>query len=393
MKSSSLFNPRAGRITLSLLAVVALLMAMIVPAFVAVGPQRAIAQGGSTSDTGTISVFKTLVTDIGEQDTPQNRDTSLDGFEIDFLVFAGETNTGTPVDTITVTLGQNDKDAGNVGDGSQGRKTSIELEPGTFTVCEVPVATNPETGETVPLDAEPRPEAGNGGSTGGAQLQTFENCVQVVVTTGNAEVKFLDEVMDEEPSPSPSPSPSPEASPSPSPEASPSPSPEASPSPIPDGQTPDNGQEGDKDTDTGGGKTPDTQTDTGGGKDTGGGDVQDDTQTDTGGGDVQDDTQTDTGGGDVQDDTQTDSGGGDVQDDTQTDSGGGDVQDDTQTDTGGGDVQDDSQDDTQDETPADMPDTGAGGMAGGTSLPLASLGYLGTLLTLVGGTLMVRRKR
>ncbi len=190
--------PRSGRITPKLLTVVALLMALIMPAFLAVGPQRAVAQDGNPSETGTISVFKTLVDDIGQQDTPMGRDTSLAGFEIDFLVFAGETNTGTPVDTITVTLGENANGEGNVGNGSEGRATSIELEVGTFTVCEVEVARGPN-GEEVLLDAEPRPEAGNGGSTGGQQEQTFENCITVEITAGNAELQFLDEQVEELP--------------------------------------------------------------------------------------------------------------------------------------------------------------------------------------------------
>ena len=198
MRANPLSIPGSVRITPRLLTVVALVMALIMPAFLAAGTQRARAQ----EVTGTISVFKTLVTDIGQQDTPQNRDTSLAGFEIDFLVFAGETDTGTPVDTITVTLGENANDGGNVGNGSQGRATSIELEVGTYTVCEVEVARGPN-GEEVLLDAEPRPEAGNGGSTGGQQEQTFENCITVETTGGNAELKFLDEQVEEVPTEKP----------------------------------------------------------------------------------------------------------------------------------------------------------------------------------------------
>ena len=198
MRANPLSIPGSVRITPRLLTVVALVMALIMPAFLAAGTQRARAQ----EVTGTISVFKTLVTDIGQQDTPQNRDTSLAGFEIDFLVFAGETNTGEPVDTITVTLGENANDGGNVGNGSQGRATSIELEVGTYTVCEVEVARGPN-GEEVLLDAEPRPEAGNGGSTGGQQEQTFENCITVETTGGNAELKFLDEQVEEVPTEKP----------------------------------------------------------------------------------------------------------------------------------------------------------------------------------------------
>lgn len=243
MRANPLFTPRSGRITLSLLAVVALLMALIMPAFIVGGTQRALAQDGNPSETGTISVFKTLVDEIGQQDTPMRRDTSLAGFEIDFLVFAGETNTGTPVDTITVTLGENANGEGNIGDGSEGRATSIELPVGTFTVCEVEVARGPN-GEEVLLDAEPRPEASNGGSTGGQQEQTFENCITVEITAGNAELQFLDEQVEEEPTEIPD-----NQQEEPNGEE-----PEASP--MPDGKSPDN-QQDDKDTDT------DTDTGTG----------------------------------------------------------------------------------------------------------------------------------
>ncbi len=141
------------------------------------------------SQTGRVAVFKFLCESIGQQDTCNGRDTSLAGFMIEFQIFDDD---GMLVDTITVTLGENANGEGNTGGGSQGRIVSDPLPIGTYTVCEVPFAFNDE-GDRVPLDAEPRPEAGNGGSTGGQQEQTGENCITVTITAGTAELKFLDE--------------------------------------------------------------------------------------------------------------------------------------------------------------------------------------------------------
>ena len=172
-----------------------LLASVLALALFAAVPALAQGQDGGPSDDGEIAVFKTLCDDIGQQDTCMGRDTSLDGFEIDFLVFEGEDNTGPLVQTITVTLGENENGGGNLGNGSMGRAVGEPLPAGdTFTVCEVEEARNPETGEVVLLDAEPRPEAGNGGSTGGQQTQFGENCITVELTDGTAELKFLDEV-------------------------------------------------------------------------------------------------------------------------------------------------------------------------------------------------------
>jgi uncharacterized repeat protein (TIGR01451 family) len=148
------------------------------------------------ADTGNIAVFKMLCDSIGQQDTCNGRDTSLDGYTIDFQVFAGaDTNTGTPIETITVTLSENAEGQGNTGNGSQGRSVSGDLLIGTYTVCEVEVATSPDGQTTVPLDAEPRPDE----STGGANQQEFGgNCITVTITAGTAELKFLDLRADEE---------------------------------------------------------------------------------------------------------------------------------------------------------------------------------------------------
>ncbi len=123
----------------------------------------------------------------------------------------------------------------------------------------------------------------------------------------------------------------------------------------------------------------DDQQDTGAGKDTGAGDdqqVPDNQQ--TGGG-------KDTGAGDdQQDDTQDDGtgAGDDQQDDTQDD-----VQD---TGTGAGDdQQDDTQDDQQGEMPEELPETGAGGLAGG--LPLGSAAAGASLLAASGYAVLRRR--
>ncbi len=154
----------------------------------------AVADGtdGNPSETGNIAVFKFLCEDIGQQDTCNGRDTSLAGFTIDFQIFAGEGTEGDLVETVTVTLGENAGGGGNTGGGSQGRIVSGDLPVGTFTVCEVEVAIGPN-GEEVPLEAFPRPTAGEGGSTGGTnQEQLGENCIVVDLTPGTAELKFLD---------------------------------------------------------------------------------------------------------------------------------------------------------------------------------------------------------
>jgi hypothetical protein len=153
------------------------------------------AGGEAGGETGQIAVFKTMCESIGEQDVCNGRDTSLDGWMVDFDIYAGDAPEGDPMDTVTVTLGLNANGEGNLGDGSQGRILSGDLEVGAYTVCEIPVAYDGD-GNEVNLDAVPRPEAGNGGSTGGGQDQIAgTDCVVVEVTaSGTAEVKFLDAV-------------------------------------------------------------------------------------------------------------------------------------------------------------------------------------------------------
>ena len=67
------------------------------------------------------------------------------------------------------------------------------LPVGAYTVCEVEIAYMAGQPD-VPLDAVPRPESGNGGSTGGGQTVTSAECIMVDLTAGTAELKFLDTV-------------------------------------------------------------------------------------------------------------------------------------------------------------------------------------------------------
>ncbi len=142
--------------------------------------------------TGNIAIFKTMCDSIGKQDTCNGRDTSLEGYSVDFTVQDDEDQV---VQTITVTLGDNAGGGGNTGGGSQGRAEGAALPVGTYLVCEAPHP-NPfaykEGEDNVPLDATPRPEPGNGGSSGGAQLEQ-DNCILVTITTGTSELKFLDQ--------------------------------------------------------------------------------------------------------------------------------------------------------------------------------------------------------
>ena len=151
--------------------------------------------------TGEIAIFKTLCDSIGDQNTCNGRDTSLSGFMVDFRIYAGDDNVG-DFQTATVTLSENAEGEGNVGAGSQGRIVTEGLTPGTYTVCEIPVAYQLDAGVRInetDLDATPRPEAGNGGSTGGGQtVLAGTDCIVVQVTSGRAEVKFLDLVAEEQ---------------------------------------------------------------------------------------------------------------------------------------------------------------------------------------------------
>jgi hypothetical protein len=144
--------------------------------------------------TGSIAVFKTMCQDFGQQDTCNGRDTSLNGYHIDYTVEEWDEGAGDLVETIVVTLGDNAGGGGNLGGGSQGRNVGGDLPVGDYLVCEIEVAYLDD--DEVPLDALPRPEAGNGGSTGGSQEEIDGNCIIVELTAGTAELKFLDQALD-----------------------------------------------------------------------------------------------------------------------------------------------------------------------------------------------------
>ena len=133
------------------------------------------------------------------------------------------------------------------------------------------------------------------------------------------------------------------------------------------------------------------------GKDTGAGDDQQDEDKDAGAGDEQqtpdnqqDDTpDTGTGAGDDQQDEDEDTGAGDEQEvpDNQ--------QEGEKPDTGAGETpdnqQDDVQDDQQGEMPDELPDTGAGGLAAGATIPVGNAAA--GLAMLVGAGFAVLRRR
>ena len=155
---------------------------------------------GQTSN-GNIAIFKTMCDSIGKQDVCNGRDTSLEGYSIDYTVqpWVGG-SAGATVQTITVILGENAGGGGNTGGGSQGRSEGAALPTGTYLVCEAPHP-NPfayKDGEdNVLLSALPRPEPGNGGSTGGAQIEQ-DNCILVTITSGTSELKWLDQQLEPE---------------------------------------------------------------------------------------------------------------------------------------------------------------------------------------------------
>jgi len=175
---------RSSALALAMLASFALLASLVIGA-----------QAVRATDTGTIAIFKTMCESFGKQDTCNGRDTSLEGWHIDYTVQPSDGNEGwlDSVQTITVTLGENAGGGGNTGGGSQGRSEGSPVATDTYLVCEVPEAYN-DDGDTVLLDPLPRPEAGNGGSSGGPQSQSGENCIIVGVTSaGTSELKFLDQ--------------------------------------------------------------------------------------------------------------------------------------------------------------------------------------------------------
>ena len=140
-----------ARVALTLVAVGALVMSLAMTA-------KPVA---AQTSQGTIAIFKTMCQNIGKQDVCNGRDDSLDGYHI-------------VVQTIVVTLGENAQGGGNPGGGSQGRAEGDPIDPGTYVVCEEPHP-NPVAYldlDEVPLQAFPRPEPGNGGSSGGPRPTT-----------------------------------------------------------------------------------------------------------------------------------------------------------------------------------------------------------------------------
>ena len=187
MSPTSEVRPSPLRILFILLGAAALLTSLLVTA----RPAAA----GEVAPSGTIAIFKTMCESIGKQDVCNGRDTSLDGWHIDYTVHDDEDQL---VQTITVTLGENAGGSGNTGGGSQGRNEGDPLPVGTYLVCEIPVAYNDaDPRDEVPLDVLPRPEPGNGGSSGGAQEQV-DGCILVTITTGTSELKFLDQQLEPE---------------------------------------------------------------------------------------------------------------------------------------------------------------------------------------------------
>jgi len=158
-------------------------------------PATATATGAETGQ-ARIAVFKSLCKSIGNQNTCNGRDTSLDGYRINFNVYEGTGTSDEQVDTIPVILGTNANGTGNVGNGSEGRTvgTATLATGGTYTVCEVPQATKAGS-PTVDLLAVPRPIASQGGSSGGSNQTLFgTNCIVVTLTSGESELKFLDTI-------------------------------------------------------------------------------------------------------------------------------------------------------------------------------------------------------
>ncbi len=153
---------------------------------------------------GNIAVFKFICDKVGDQDVCNGRDISLGDYKVDFKVHSGDNDQGPVVQTITVTISDNQNGQGNTGNASQGRSVGDPLDGGTYTVCEIPIAYN-ATGDRVPLEVEPRPEASNGGSSGGTnQKQYGSNCISVDLNSGEAELKYLDKRQTQAASPTPS---------------------------------------------------------------------------------------------------------------------------------------------------------------------------------------------
>ena len=194
-KGISIVRPTtiAGRSSTRLLLVFLAAFGLLVSLMLTARPAHAGEVGA-----GTIAIFKTMCESIGQKDTCNGRDTTLAGYHIDYTIT--DTDTDSLVQTITVTLGENAGGGGNTGGGSQGRVESAPLALGTYEVCEAPDGAPIAYlagQDDVLLDALPRPEPGNGGSSGGSQVQNGD-CIVVEVTTGTAELKFLDQQLEPE---------------------------------------------------------------------------------------------------------------------------------------------------------------------------------------------------
>jgi hypothetical protein len=182
-----------------------------------------------TSGTGGIVISKDICNGIGTQDSCiQGGDRTLEGYTIDFKLYAGGDDSGTLLNTIPLALVQTG--------GSSGTATASGLAPGTYTVCEVPLAYKAGM-DDVQLQGVPRPAAGGGGSSGGSsQSPVGDLCIRVEVTTGNAQVKFLNKRV-EAATPTPTATLEPTATSTPEPSPTATSTPEPSPTPIPPGPT------------------------------------------------------------------------------------------------------------------------------------------------------------
>jgi len=169
-----------------------------VPSGAAKRPTSTPTGGGNSqppaSGTGNVAIFKDMCTNIGQQNTCNERDSSLAGYDVVFKVYEGAGSGGKVVDTITVTMGRNKGGHGNIGGGSQGRaegKTFTLSPTSVYTVCEEPVATK-GAAEPVNLVALPRPDASTGGVKQGS-ASASGSCITVTLSGGLAELKFLDQ--------------------------------------------------------------------------------------------------------------------------------------------------------------------------------------------------------
>jgi hypothetical protein len=133
------------------------------------------------AQTGNLKIVKITCAseaNITDQNTCNERLRDQQGKVFSFTVTAAAGSPPPPTSQIDVTIGQS-------GNGSEGDTTTPGFAAGTFTVCE---------NFTLGFKAIPRPESGNGGSTGGGQTVPpgMPNCIQVTTSgSGNAVLKFF----------------------------------------------------------------------------------------------------------------------------------------------------------------------------------------------------------